>query len=245
MRRILVGTLLLLAGVSCVPEGEAADALQPPAPTVSSIQRPSPVASGSLSQPAAEEFRGSVSAIDDATRAKMSSSWRAGCPVPLGDLKLLRLTHHGFDRRVHAGELVVHEDQARAVLGVFRALFDAGFPIERMELVDVYGGDDDRSMAANNTSGFNCRPSTGDADSWSQHAYGLAVDINPVQNPYVTKDGGVEPPRGARYADRSVVAAGLIHPGDEVVEAFVQIGWSWGGYWSSGKDYQHFSANGR
>ncbi|MGH2725387.1 MAG: M15 family metallopeptidase, partial [Actinomycetota bacterium] len=123
----------------------------------------------------------------------MTASWRAGCPVALEDLRLLRLTYVGFDEKIHAGELVVHEDQARAVLEVFRELFDARFLIERMELVDVYGGDDDRSMAANNTSAFNCRQSTGSPGTWSQHAYGLAVDLNPRQNPYVTPDGHIDP----------------------------------------------------
>ncbi|MGH2785473.1 MAG: M15 family metallopeptidase [Actinomycetota bacterium] len=174
----------------------------------------------------------------------MSASWRPGCPVPLDDLRLLRLTHNGFDGAVHTGEIVVHEDHARDVLGVFESLFDARFPIRRIELVDVYAGDDDRSMAADNTSGFNCRPSTGDAGSWSQHAYGLAIDINPIQNPYVPRSGPVEPPAGAKYADRSVPVQGLIRPNDVVVRAFERIGWSWGGEWSSAKDYQHFSANG-
>jgi hypothetical protein len=154
------------------------------------------------------------------------------------------LTHWGFDGRLHAGELVVHEDHARAVLGVFDALFEARFPIERMELVDVYDGDDGRSMEANNTSGFNCRRSSGGAGAWSQHAYGLAIDINPVQNPYVTTGGRVEPSAGARHVNRTA-APGVIRGGDVVVRAFEAIGWSWGGDWSSAKDYQHFSANGR
>jgi hypothetical protein len=181
--------------------------------------------------------------IEPAPADRMTSSWRPGCPVALEDLRLLTLTHWGFDGEVHRGELVIHEDQAGAVKRVFRALFKKRFPIKRMKLVDVYGGDDDRSMAANNTSGFNCRGVAG-SSSWSEHAYGRAIDINPIQNPEV-RDGRVSPPAGARYLDRSRRARGLIRADDAVVRTFAAIGWGWGGYWQSLKDYQHFSATGR
>jgi hypothetical protein len=181
--------------------------------------------------------------IGPAPRARMTSSWRPGCPLPRDDLRLLTLAHWGFDREVHRGELVVHKEQAPAVKRVFRVLFRVRFPIERMELVDRYGGDDDRSMAANNTSAFNCRRVEG-SSSWSEHAYGRAIDINPLQNPLV--DGKrVAPPGGSRYLDRSRRAKGLIRADDVVVRAFAAVGWGWGGYWTSVKDYQHFSATGR
>lgn len=216
-----------------------------PGPARTTPSAPStPPAPVSPTPAASKGFEGSVSAIDATTRGRMTASWRSGCPVGLEDLRLLRLTYLGFDGERHAGELVVHEDHARAVLGVFRELFDLRFPIERMELVDVYGGDDDRSMAANNTSAFNCRRSTGSAGAWSQHAYGLAIDINPRQNPYVGSAGTIEPPEGEAYADRTRTEPGMIHADDAVVRAFERIGWSWGGDWSSAKDYQHFSANG-
>jgi hypothetical protein len=131
----------------------------------------------------------------------------------------------------------------RAVKEAFRALFQARFPIKRMQLVDVYGGDDGRSMAANNTSGFNCRTVEG-SPSWSEHAYGRAIDINPIQNPFV-QDGRVSPSAGGRYLERSRRAKGLVRTDDAVVRAFAAIGWGWGGYWTSSKDYQHFSASGR
>ena len=116
-----------------------------------------------------------------------------------------------------------------------------------MVLVDAYGGDDDRSMAADNTSGYNCRRVAG-TDRWSDHAFGAAIDINPVQNPYV-QPSGVAPPAGRRFAtlDRRAgadVPAGVIHADDVVVRAFARIGWEWGGDWTSAKDYQHFSAAG-
>jgi poly-gamma-glutamate synthesis protein (capsule biosynthesis protein) len=172
----------------------------------------------------------------------MSASWRDGCPVPFDDLRLLTLTHWGFDGAVRTGELVVHADWAEALAGVFRRLFEVGFPIERMELVDVYGADDEASMAANNSSAFNCRPVTGGSE-WSEHAYGWAIDLNPVQNPYVTRRGTVLPPAGSDFLDRRNLRMGMVT--DEVVAAFAAIGWGWGGAWSNPVDYQHFSASGR
>jgi hypothetical protein len=114
-----------------------------------------------------------------------------------------------------------------------------------MRLVDDYGGGDRRSMAANNTSAFNCRSVVGRPGVWSQHSYGWAIDINPVQNPFVMSGGTVLPPAGEAYVDRSRRAPGMIHRGDVVYRAFASIGWEWGGDWSSSKDYQHFSATGR
>jgi hypothetical protein len=199
-------------------------------------------ATATVSAPAQAEPRFRAT-IGPAPAERMTESWRPGCPVPLDDLRLLTLTHWRFDGEVHRGELVIHADQARAVKEVFRALFQARFPIKRMQLVDVYGGDDYRSMAANNTSGFNCRTVEG-SSSWSEHAYGRAIDINPIQNPAV-QDGRVSPPAGTRYLYRSRPAKGLIRADDAVVRAFAAIGWGWGGYWTSLKDYQHFSATGR
>lgn len=140
--------------------------------------------------------------------------------------------------------LVVNEDVAEDVLAVFRRLFDARFRIAQMRSVDAYGGNDGRSMAANNTSSFNCRLVSG-TGTWSEHAFGRAVDINPVQNPIVSSSGEVLPLEGAPFADRSRRARGMIHAGDEVVQAFLSIGWSWGGSFRSVKDYQHFSHSGR
>ena len=192
--------------------------------------------------PPAPQFHGSAQPIDGATRSRMTASWRPGCPVPIEDLRLLTLDHWGFDGGIHRGELVVHRDQAGQVLHAMGRLFEARFPVERMQLVDVYGGDDDRSMAANNTSAFNCRPVSGQPGVWSQHSYGWAIDINPVQNPYVS-GGRASPPAGAAYMNRSSRHPGVVHAG--VVQAFASVGWGWGGNWGSPKDYQHFSATGR
>lgn len=192
---------------------------------------------------AAPEFSATISRIGSATRARMiGSSWHRGCPVPIRNLRVLAVSRWGFDREVHRGWLVVHKDQAWRVRRVMHRLFDARYPIRRMRLIDVYDGNDRRSMAANNTSAFNCRFVAG-TTRWSQHAYGRAIDVNPVQNPYVS-GSYVSPPAGERYVDRSLERRGMIHAGDAVVRAFAAVGWEWGGRWSPAKDYQHFSANG-
>ena len=181
---------------------------------------------------------------DDIRRWMNGVSWRPGCPVPLRDLRLIRLRYWGFDRAAHRGRLVVHADVAWKIAGVFRRLYEVRFPIYRMRLVDYYGADDKTSMAADNTSAFNCRWRAGQPGVWSQHAYGRAIDVNPVQNPYIWS-GGVSPPNGAPYVDRSNRRKGMIFHGDAVWWAFRNRGWEWGGDWSSEKDYQHFSRNGR
>jgi hypothetical protein len=168
--------------------------------------------------------------------------WRAGCPVEVAELRLITMSYWGYDGAAHEGKLVVNVDAVDATVGAFRTLFEDRSPIERMELVDAYNGDDDASMAANNTSAFNCRLAPG-TDVWSQHAYGRAIDINPLVNPEV--DGAqIYPPEGAAYVDRSLQEMGMIHPGDAAVLAFDAVRWYWGGDWEEPKDYQHFSANG-
>ena len=158
-------------------------------------------------------------------------------------LRAVEVSHFGYDGGVHTGRLIVAGKVAGDMVEIMSRLFEARFPIERIEPVDVYEGDDDLSMAANNTSAFNCRPVTG-GSSWSEHSYGSAIDVNPMVNPYVT-GATVLPPEGAVYADRSLDAPGMIHDGDVVVDAFAAHGWIWGGTWSSPKDYQHFSTSGR
>jgi hypothetical protein len=192
----------------------------------------------------APEFTGSAQPLPPDVREAMTGvSWRPGCPVGLDDLALLELGHWGFDGQAHTGRLVVAARVADAVLDAFARIFAAGFPIERMEPVDAYGADDHRSMAANNTSAFNCRPVEG-TDRWSEHSFGTAIDINPVQNPYV-RGGEVLPPAAAAYRDRSDVRPGMITRAGPVVDAFDAIGWGWGGQWGSAIDYQHFSESGR
>ena len=188
-------------------------------------------------------FEWSVHPVGPCTPYPLTHSWRPGCPVGTGDLRLVEATHWGYDGTRTVGRIVVHAGAIDGIAQVLRELYDARFQIERMQPVDDYGGDDGRSMEANNSSAFNCRPVAG-TTRWSEHSYGTAVDLNPVQNPYVRGDT-VEPPAGRSYTDRSSVTPGMIVDGDAVVTAFARIGWEWGGHWRSSKDYQHLSATGR
>lgn len=223
-----------LAGLACVTSLTLAFVAEPPA-----------IARGGTVGMRAPSYRATVSELSPRTRERMTgSSWRPGCPVGFDDLRLVRLTYWGFDRKAHTGRLVVHRTWARRIAGVFRTLYEDRFPIRRMRLVDAYGADDMRSMEADNTSAFNCRYRNGVCCTWSQHAYGRALDIDPVENPYVGP-WGVSPPNGEPYVDRDPLRRGMIAHGDTVWRAFAAIGWEWGGDWKRVKDYQHFSANGR
>jgi hypothetical protein len=184
-----------------------------------------------------------TSSMATPTAADLPASWEPGCPVAPDGLRIITMKHWNYAGSVSDGKLVVAAGLANQVVDIFRDLYDARFPIERMELVDKYNGDDDQSMAANNTSAFNCRLVTG-GSSYSEHSYGRAIDINPLVNPYV-KGSTVLPPAGSAYVDRSLDAPGMIHANDEVVQAFASRGWIWGGTWSSLKDYQHFSTTGK
>lgn len=200
-----------------------------------------------LAAPAADSkakprFRSSTAPISASFRARMTS-WQEGCPVPVSSLRMVTLSFWGFDGRAHSGRLVLHKDYVKPVVRAMRALFDGRFPIRRMRPVEAYGSDDDRSMAADNTSAFNCRGIPG-SGSWSEHAYGRAIDINPRENPEV-RDGVVSPPNGRAYADRSKRRKGMILAYGKPVRAFAAVGWRWGGAWRSLKDYQHFSWNGQ
>ena len=188
-------------------------------------------------------FQASASVLTAAMGARMTGvSWHPGCPVSLGSLRLLRLSYWGFDHLIHQGELIVNKSAAAGITRAFGLLFAARFPIRQMRVVDDFAGDDERSMLADNTSAFNCRIVPG-TNAWSQHAYGLAVDINPFENPEVS-DGTVYPPAAAAWANRSRSSPAMITHGDAAWNAFNAIGWTWGGDWTSPKDYQHFSANG-
>jgi hypothetical protein len=193
---------------------------------------------------AAPQFKSSIHSIDAALAAKMrkSGSWKPGDPVSLNQLRLIKVSYLGFDQKVHIGNLVVSAIWAKRLTGVFHKLFDAHFHIRSMKLIDAFGADDHRSMKADNTSAYNGRYVNG-TQNWSMHAYGLAIDINTVENPWVSGND-VSPPNGRPYADRSRQATGMIHAGDAVVRAFASIGWKWGGSWPGGKDYQHFSSTG-
>jgi hypothetical protein len=171
--------------------------------------------------------------------ADLRHSYRRGCPVPPARLRTVRVSHWGFDGSARTGAIVVAARVAPDVVTVFRELWAARFPIRRLRPVSAYGGDDDRSMAADNTSGFNCR-FVGGTTRWSLHAYGEAIDVNPVENPYV-QGARVSPPAGRAFVSRSRYRKGMALPGGVLVRAFSAVGWRWG---ASFGDYQHFSTTG-
>lgn len=182
------------------------------------------------------------SSIEPVTAEQLGSSYTAGrgCTEPEA-LRAVNVTHVGYDGAVHDGRIIVATDRAEAVAAIFGELYVLGFPIERIVPVDAYGADDQASMRANNTSGYNCRTVAG-TSKLSNHAFGLAIDVNPLYNPYV-RGSTVDPPEGRPWADRTRQDPGMLHGGDPAVEAFERRGWKWGGYWSN-SDYQHFSTTG-
>ncbi|MFB1295637.1 M15 family metallopeptidase [Mycobacterium sp. pW049] len=172
--------------------------------------------------------------------ADLGTTWRPGCPAGPDELMRVDLDFWGFDGQTHRGRLVVHRSLTDRVIEVFDQLHRLRFPIEKMRTVDDYpGADDELSMRDNNTSAFNCRGIPG-SDSWSLHAYGRAIDINPKLNPYVPSSGRYEPANAGPWVDRSRIEPGMLNDGDVAVRAFVDRGWRWGGHWQSPLDYQHF-----
>jgi hypothetical protein len=189
------------------------------------------------------EFRAVVRTISPAERQAMTPGvWRPGCPVALSRLRHVSLPFVGFDGRAHRGALVVHNAAATDVVQTFRDLYRARFPIRRMRPIEAYGGDDFASIEADNTSSFNCRPVAG-SSRWSEHAYGRAIDIDPIENPYVS-GGRTSHPASVPFLRRSPYRAGMAVEGGALVAAFDRVGWGWGGRWSGDKDFQHFSVSG-
>jgi len=161
--------------------------------------------------------------------------------ISYDDLRYIKLQHYDFEGNVREGELIVNKKLADEVTQIFYELYKAGYPLESVRLVDDFGepGDDNLSMAANNTSAFNYRRVTG-SKTLSRHSYGAAIDINPRLNPYIDGER-IAPENGAEYADRSKDFAGKIDHDDLCYKLFIAHGWTWGGDWKGDKDYQHFS----
>jgi hypothetical protein len=194
-----------------------------------------------LPPPEGDDYQASIDPVPSAVLER--STWRSGCPVDRADLRYLTMTYWGFDGLHHTGEMIVHADVAEDVVEVFRRLHEARFPIEEMRVTRAEELDAPPTGDGNNTNGFVCRATTSGA-SWSEHAHGRAVDINPFHNPYLRGDV-VVPELASAYLDRDWDRPGMIQPGDVVVRAFADIGWSWGGDWTSAKDWMHFSESGR
>jgi D-alanyl-D-alanine carboxypeptidase len=196
-------------------------------------------------------FQSSVESLPRPVEAQLKERgfWHRGCPVPRSDLRLLTVSYRGFDRQAHTGQLVVNKHAAHPLAHVFRKLYQLHFPIRHMALGDVYGPRRSRPRDGDVSGSFECRqavpsPCTGGrgTGSWSMHAYGLAVDLNPIENPYVGC-GQTRDPRTKPYRDRSHHRPGMVTR--RVVRAFRSIGWGWGGSWTGNtRDYMHFSSTG-
>lgn len=244
--------LVLAAACSQTPTDRASTSPEPAGRAIASGM-PSPETSSDVAEPESEEgpprFEGGAYRISRALRRLLvGRSWHRGCPVPIEDLRHVRVSYWDFNGEVRTGPLVVNEKVARDVLWVFRRLFRARFPIQRILLPpkwrpprpEDYWNKDPTSP----TAAFNCRPATG-STSLSQHSYGWAIDINPLQNPYVRNDSTVLRYIAKPFRNRSLHRKGMIHDGDIVVRSFARIGWEWGGHWHTLKDYMHFSLTGR
>jgi hypothetical protein len=195
-----------------------------------------------LPPPPGGTFRSTVAPISSAVRARMGETWTPGCPVALGDLRYVTVSFRGFDGRAHTGELVVNRRVAADVVSVFARLYRARFPIEEMRLVTTADLHAHPTGDGNDTAAFVCRTARGQT-RWSAHAYGLAIDVDPFQNPYRRGDL-VLPELASAYLDRADRRPGMIEPGDAVTRAFAAVGWTWGGSFRSPKDLMHFSATG-
>jgi D-alanyl-D-alanine carboxypeptidase len=202
------------------------------------VARPSPsaTASSTTSAPPAPSGR----TVQPVTAAELGASWRPGCPVEPAQLRRVDVEHIGFDGQTHRGELIVHEYLVPEVITIFELLYRLGFPIEKIRTADHYpAANDELSMEDNNTSAFNCRGIPG-TNQWSQHAYGRAIDLNPLLNPCIYASGALQPQNAAPYLDRGRTDPGLLHDGDPAVHVFTDRGWRWGGNWTTPIDYQHF-----
>ncbi len=197
-----------------------------------------PKDSTAVRAPFVPEF--SATEIPPGVEARMRGvSYPEDARVPLADLRYLRLSYYDFEGNPQTGEMVCNAAIARDLCEIFRDLYDARYPIRSIRLIDDFGASDEASMQADNTSCFNYRTMTGQK-KLSRHALGMAIDINPLENPFIDPRGGVHPAEGASYVDRTRDFPHKIDRGDLCYKLFREHGFSWGGAWSRSKDYQHF-----
>lgn len=189
-------------------------------------------------------FKSTVRLLTPSERRAMTGvTWRRGCPVALDSLRVIELLHWRQDGALRTGQLVVAARVAKGVQRAFHQLFRARFPVTGLVPMRHFGGSDDRSMAVDNTSAFNCRKMTG-GSRWSEHTYGTAIDLNPLRNPYV-RGKLVLPPAGREWTQRGRVRPGMLVARGPAVAAFRALGWGWGGTWKKLQDFQHLSESGR
>ena len=193
------------------------------------------------------DYKAKISPITSEIKQRMikGHSWRRGCPVPLKDLRYLQLTYKDFNGRVKMGEIIVHKDVSSEVKQIFKELYAIGYPVRKMKLVSDYKGSDWQSIESDNTSAFNCRNATG-SKKWSKHSYGKAIDLNSIENPYISRSGHISHKASQQYRKRvhkkrSAADKAVLLKNDKAVRIFKKHGWKWGGDWSGVKDYQHFS----
>ena len=193
-------------------------------------------------------FEAKIKPIDKYIKQRMieRKSWRNGCPVGLEDLRYIRVKHHNFYRSEKMGELIVHKDVADEIVEIFRELYEIGYPIRQMRLISDFLGNDWQSIESDNTSAFNCRKTSTKNGKWSKHAYGKAIDINPIENPFVFKTGRIVHIESYKYKKRvhknnSFTDRAMLLKEDKAVKIFEKYGWKWGGDFTPYKDYQHFS----
>lgn len=187
-------------------------------------------------------YSSSIHTISPTLKNKMikNGSWHRGCPVPISQLRYLKIKYHDFGNRDKVGEMIVHRSVATEVTQIFKELYRNGYPIRKMRLVSQYNASDFQSIEADNTSAFNCRAVTG-GKKWSNHSYGKAIDINPIENPYISRSGHISHKRSLKYRKRDHSnSRATILKSDIIVKLFKSKGWRWGGDWHSIKDYQHF-----
>jgi len=192
-------------------------------------------------------FQSSISKITPEIKKRMikGNSWRKGCPVSLDNLRYLRVNHIDFKGKTVTGEIIVHRDVSKEVTDIFESLYKIAYPVYKMKLVSDYKGNDWQSIESGNTSAFNCRNATG-SKKWSKHSYGKAIDINPIENPYISRSGRISHKASLTYRKRvhqksTYADKAVLLKGDKAVQIFKKHGWKWGGDWSGVKDYQHFS----
>ena len=193
------------------------------------------------------EYHAMIMPVDNTLKQRMlkGHSWYEGCPVHYRNLRYVTMTYIDFSGRERIGEMIVHKAVAKEVTEIFEKLYRAGYPIGQMRLVSDFGGNDWKSIEADNTSAFNCRRATG-SKKWSKHSYGRAIDLNPIENPYISRSGRIAHKASLRYRKRShrnssASDKAVLLRNDEAVKIFKSYGWQWGGDWSGVKDYQHFS----
>ena len=193
------------------------------------------------------EFQSRIYEIAPKLKAKMiaGNSWHQGCPVSIKNLRYLRMTYLNFEGEEGIGELIVHRDIAEDMVSILRELYEQGYPIKQMRLVSDFDGNDWKSIEADNTSAFNCRKATG-SKKWSRHSYGKAIDINPIENPYISRKGKISHKASLKYRKRvhkrdTPVDKAVLLKNDEATKLFKAYGFKWGGDWRYTKDYQHFS----